>query len=95
MKNYITISLLGFLMVATSCTRRVFVTEKPPEIVTNRPNPPGPEYVWIGPGYVKQGNTYVQRPGYWITPPNNRHRWIEGRWKAKRGGWVWIPGHWN
>lgn len=94
MKTYIGIIFIAGYLITTSCNR-VFVTEKPVEVVVERPKPPGPNYVWIGPGYVKKGGKQVYRQGYWTTPRNYRHRWIEGRWKAKRGGWVWIPGHWN
>ncbi len=96
MKKYIAISLIVVLATLSSC-HRVFVTERPTPVVVEKPTAPNPTFVWIGPGYIKKGGKEVYRPGYWASPPNRNHRWIEGRWKPKpkRGGWVWIPGHWG
>jgi len=74
-----------------------FVIKVRPEIrtVKVRPVSPGPRHVWVSSEYVWKGNQYEYTDGYWAVPPARRHHWVEGRWKARRGGWVWIPGHWR
>jgi WXXGXW repeat (2 copies) len=96
MKKYIAVCLVIALSILAGCgSNRTFVTERPPDPVYNRPTPPNPTFVWIGPGYVKKGGKYVYREGYWASPPNRSHHWIEGRWKQKKRGWVWVDGHWG
>ena len=96
MKKYIIVFLVIALFILAGCgSSRMYVTERPPDPVYNRPTPPNPTFVWIGPGYTKKGGKYVYREGYWTSPPNRSHRWIEGRWKQKKKGWVWVGGHWG
>ena len=95
MKKYITVCLVIALFILAGCSNRTYVTERPPDPVYNRPTPPNPNFVWIGPGYTKKAGKYVYREGYWTSPPNSSHRWIEGRWKQKKRGWVWVGGHWG
>lgn len=88
--------LVAALAIFASCSSgRVYVTERPPAPVYDRPPSPNPSFVWIGSGYVKKGGKYEYQPGHWASPNNSRHHWIEGHWKPKRKGWVWVQGHWN
>ena len=96
MKKYIAVCLVTVLIVLASCgSGRVVVAERPPDPVYDRPNPPNPSFVWVGPSYVKKDGKYEYRSGYWISPKKKSHRWIDGRWKQTRRGWVWIGGHWG
>jgi len=52
--------------------------------------------VWIGPEWVWRGGRYDCVPGYWAKPQHRKqHRWIPGRWKYSRRGYVWVPGRWR
>jgi hypothetical protein len=96
MNKYITAIFFTTLVIFASCSSgRVYVTEKPADPVYNRPPSPNPSFVWIGSGYVKRGGKSEYKPGHWASPNNSRHHWVDGYWKPKGKGWVWIPGHWN
>lgn len=66
-----------------------------PPVARVRPVCPGPAYVWVAGDYVWHGGTYVYKEGYWVMPPRGHRMWKEGRWRHRRGGWVWVPGHWK
>ena len=56
---------------------------------------PGRGYVWT-PGYQRwDGRAYVWAPGAWVLPPRPRARWVPAHWAQRRGGWVFIEGHWR
>ncbi|HEX2683082.1 MAG TPA: hypothetical protein VHL77_04085 [Ferruginibacter sp.] len=95
MKKYITICILGCSAIITSCNiHKLVVTEKPAEPVYERPAPPSPDYIWTGPAYTIADGKYEYRGGRWVAPPTGNHRWVEGKWKETKDGWVWINGRW-
>ena len=86
-------SLLFAVMFAAEAQFVIKVRPAAP-VIRVRPVAPGPRHVWVAGDYVwREGDTYVD--GYWVVPPAHRSHWVEGRWKHRRGGWVWIPGHWK
>ncbi|MFM6925251.1 MAG: hypothetical protein ACKOU7_07085 [Ferruginibacter sp.] len=96
MKKNIAVCLVTALVLLCSCgSGRVVYSEKPPDPVYDRPKSPDPSFVWKGPQYIKKDGKYEYQSGYWISPKNKAHRWIEGRWKHTRRGWVWEAGHWG
>ena len=88
--------MLTALAALAGCSSgRLVVQERPAEPVYTRPTPPNPNFIWMGPGYVIKDGKYEYRGGRWISRPNGNHRWIDGRWKQTRRGWVWVNGHWG
>lgn len=74
----------------------VFVRVAPPRaVVETRPVMPGPGYVWT-PGYQRwDGHAYVWVPGAWVMPPHAHAHWVAHRWEHRRGGYVFVQGHWR
>ncbi|MBC7536357.1 MAG: YXWGXW repeat-containing protein [Ferruginibacter sp.] len=66
-----------------------------PPVIRVRPASPGPRHVWVNGNYIYRGGKYVYTDGYWSVPPPRYRNWREGHWKKRRGGWVWMPGHWR
>ena len=97
MKTYISICMLAIVAAFTSCdTGRLVVKEKPTEPVYERPLPPEPDYIWTGPAYTIADGKYEYRNGRWVAPPaKSNRRWVDGRWKETKQGWVWINGYWS
>ena len=99
MKKYLSkFTAILFLSIAVSfASSAQFVIKVRPgaPIVRVRPVCPSPRHVWVSGEYAWRGRQYVYNDGYWATPPSRHTRWIEGKWRHRRGGWVWIPGHWR
>jgi hypothetical protein len=74
----------------------VYVRVGPPRpLVERRIAPPGREYVWT-PGYHRwDGRAYIWTPGQWVLPPRRHAHWIPARWVHRRGGWIFVEGHWR
>ena len=88
--------MLMILAALSGCeTGRLVVKERPPERVYERPVAPEPHYIWTGPGYAVADGKYEYRIGRWVAPPKSNRRWMEGRWKETKGGWVWVNGYWK
>lgn len=74
----------------------VFVRIAPPVAVVETPGPrPGPGHVWIAGYHRWEGGAYVWTPGRWEVPPRARARWVPHHWARRRGGWVFVEGHWR
>jgi WXXGXW repeat (2 copies) len=74
----------------------IVVRIAPPRVrVERRPPPPGRNYVWVSGYHRWEGNTYVWTPGRWEQPPRPRARWVAHHWVHRRGGWVFVEGHWR
>jgi hypothetical protein len=75
---------------------QVTVQIAPPRpLVERRIPPPGPGYVWT-PGYHRwDGRSYIWVPGTWVMPPRRHARWVGAHWAHRRGGWVFVEGHWR
>jgi len=75
---------------------QVVVHERPREpVISARPSAPAAGYVWVSGEYVWKVKNYVYVQGYWAVPPAHKTKWVEGRWRHRRGGWIWIPGFWK
>jgi hypothetical protein len=98
MKTYI-LRIVMMLVIAISfseASAQVVVKIRPAAPAFKvRPARPSVTHVWVGGNYAWRGNQYYYTDGYWAAPPVPGNRWVEGRWKHRRGGWVWIPGHWR
>ena len=94
-KKWLGLILAGGL-AASAMAAEVYVRIGPPRpIAERRVMAPGPGYVWV-PGYHNwNGNAYVWVPGRWERPPRARARWVQHRWVKRRGGWVFVEGHWR
>jgi hypothetical protein len=84
--------LLGMGMAEAQVTVQI----GPPRPLAERRVPaPGPGYVWT-PGYHRwDGRAYLWVPGAWVRPPRPRAHWVPARWVHRRGGWVFVEGHWR
>jgi hypothetical protein len=93
-------TLLGFACAAaftvSAMAADVFVRIGPPRPpVERRLVAPGPGYLWT-PGYQRwDGRAYVWVPGAWVRPPHPRAHWVQAKWVHRRGGWVFVEGHWR
>src|SRR5262249_41832838 len=74
----------------------VYVRIGPPRApVERRPVAPGRGYVWT-PGYHRwDGHAHAWVPGAWVRPPRPHAHWVPARWMHRRGGWVFVEGHWR
>ena len=88
--------VFGGMLVSSATAADVYVRIGPPRpMVERRGPPPGRGYVWI-PGYHRwDGRAHAWVPGRWDQPPRRRARWVQHRWVKRRGGWVFIEGHWR
>jgi len=75
---------------------QIYVKVRPQhKVIKARPPRPSNTHVWISGEWTWGSGRYNYRDGYWDRPRYNNDRWIEGRWKNTRRGWVWVPGHWR
>jgi hypothetical protein len=92
---FLLISLLFILLFNSGCgPSAIAVRERPAPPVYVRPMAPSPAYFWVDGDWVRHGNGYVYRKGYWVKPRPGRRNYVPGHWQPKRQGWVWIRGHW-
>jgi len=86
---------LSFSAIADA---QVYVKIRPPlPVVKVRPPAPSPAHIWVGGEWTwsRDNSRYDYRDGYWERPKYRNNRWVEGRWKQTRRGWIWVPGHWR
>jgi hypothetical protein len=75
--------------------QEVVVTEAPPPaIVETETISPGPNFVWIGGGYVWRGH-WVWQHGRWARPPHRGAVWVAHRYEYRNGVHVYIRGGWS
>ncbi len=91
----ITVLLLAFTFSFSGNAQIVVKVRPPAPIIKIRPIRPGPNHIWIGGNYTWRNGHYYYTDGYWAVPSRQHKHWVEGKWKHKRGGWVWIPGRWR
>lgn len=97
MRKHMLIVAFAALLACSAAQAEVFVRIGPPpprpvEVIPVRPHP---GWVWV-PGYHRwDGRAYVWVPGYYVAPPRPRAYWVPGRWVPRRGGWMWVEGHWR
>jgi hypothetical protein len=89
-------SALGVFLTIWAANAQVYVQIGPPRPqVERRTPPPGSGYVWT-PGYQRwDGHRHEWVQGAWVRPPHRRAHWVPARWEHRRGGWVFIEGHWR
>ena len=99
MKKYLskfTAILILTITVSFASSAQFIIKVRPAApVIKVRPVAPGPRHIWVTGEYVWRGGQYIYTDGYWAEPPMRRTHWVEGRWKHRRAGWVWIPGHWK
>jgi hypothetical protein len=67
----------------------------PPRVIRIVPQPPSPEFVWIGGYWYVSKKHYTWHEGYWTRPPYQAARWVapyhdgkmffDGYWEGERG----------
>ncbi len=95
LSNFTAVLLLSMAVSFASNAQFVIKVRPGTPVVRVRPIAPGPRHVWVSGEYVWRSGQYYYNDGYWATPPSHHKHWVEGRWKHRRGGWIWIPGHWK
>jgi hypothetical protein len=102
MKAYFYLAAIVAASVLASChsSSRVYTEERvvytrPAPVVYSRPVPPSQGYVWVDGEYIWRNGRYEYAKGYWIAPRGNQHNYVKGYWAHRRGGYVWVPGHWR
>jgi hypothetical protein len=84
-------------VLATSAVAAdVIVRIAPPRpLVESRGPMPGRGYVWIDGYHRWDGRAHIWVPGRWELAPRPRARWVPHHWVKRRGGWVFVEGHWR
>jgi hypothetical protein len=59
------------------------------------PEPPGPDYAWIGGHWTWSGARYAWVVGHYARRPSPLARWVEGYWQRLGAGWEFVEGHWQ
>jgi hypothetical protein len=96
MKNYILIIFAVIAIGLSSCgPSAVVVRTRPEPPIYSRPYSPGPNYVWVDGEWIWRGNQYVYKQGYWAPIRRKNDIYVQGHWRAGKGGWYWVPGHWK
>ena len=90
--------IAGVFALALGATSyaEVFVRIGPPRpIIERRIAAPGPAYIWT-PGFHRwDGAAYVWAPGAWAMPPRPHAAWVPAHWAHRRGGYLFVEGHWR
>jgi hypothetical protein len=79
-------------------TRRTIVVTKPLpplRVETRRPVSPNPNYVWVRGHWDWQFRDWVWVSGQWMEVPFPGAVFVEGRYLADSGRYVWDRPHWE
>ncbi len=98
MKQKIAAALLaGALYMGTASAAEVFVTVAPPPPVRMGVVgvAPSPNHVWVNGYHEWVGNRYLWHEGAWVVRPRPRAVWVDAHYVPRRGGFVFVPGHWR
>lgn len=89
--------LAGSLAVGSASAAEIFVriAPPPPVHVGVVGVAPGPNYAWVNGYHEWDGRAYRWHEGVWMARPYPRAVWVEHRWAPRRGGYVFVPGHWR
>jgi hypothetical protein len=88
--------LIACLLAVSAASARFVVRVAPPVPVVETVVPaPGPGYVWTPGYYIWDGRAYVWAPGAWVVAPWPGARWEPPHWVHRRGGWIFVEGHWR
>jgi hypothetical protein len=88
--------LAGAIYAGTASAAEIFVriAPPPPVHVGVIGIAPSPNHVWVNGYHEWDGGRYMWHEGSWMARPYPRAVWIEHRWAHRRGGYVFVPGHW-
>lgn len=96
MKKIALAGILACALASAPSFAQVVVRVAPPPVVIEHPGPPPRTgYVWVGGYHRWDGYRYVWVPGHYVLPPRPRAVWVPGHWAERRGGWVFVEGHWR
>jgi len=56
---------------------------------------PGPDHVWIGGYWDREGDRWAWRGGRWERPERRGDRWIQPVYRREHGGTRYEAGHWS
>jgi hypothetical protein len=88
--------LIACLLAVSAVSARVVVRLAPPRPLVEAVVPaPGVGYVWTPGYYGWGGQAYVWSPGAWVVAPWPGAHWEPPHWIRRRGGWVFVEGHWR
>lgn len=89
--------LAGLMALGAEATQAQIVVRIRPrhERVVVRPPAPSPRHVWVDEDWRAHGRGYQWQGGRWVAPPREGATYIQGHWDKRRGGEVWVAGHWN
>lgn len=86
----------GILSAGSGLAAEVLVSIAPPGVVVEkRGRAPGRDYVWVNGYHRWDGKAYHWEPGRWERPPRPHARWEQHRWVHRKGGYVFVEGHWR
>jgi len=68
-------------------------TPPPPRPEADIDPAPGPEYVWIGGYWARQGPVWRWVDGRWVMRPGAE--WVPEHWECRPGGAVRVSGFWK
>jgi hypothetical protein len=96
MKKTLLLTVVACFVILSAGAQAV-VKVRPVAPVVVRSACPSPGHVWVGGSWRwnRKLRTYVWTDGYWARPHRRGATWVEGHWRASRGGWKYIPGHWS
>jgi hypothetical protein len=97
MKKFVLAAVLACMVLpAASSFGQVVIRVGPPAPIVEHPAPaPGPGFVWVSGYHRWDGQRYVWVPGRWDRPPRPHARWVAAHYAHRRGGWVFVEGHWR
>jgi len=102
MKGYFYLAAIVAASALASChsSHRVYTEERivytrPAPVEYARPAAPSRNLVWVDGEYAWRNGRYEYVKGYWIAPQGNQQHYVRGYWVKKRGGYIWVPGHWR
>ena len=92
--------LIGLVFVSglalSPVTAEVLIRVAPPHLqVEHRGQRPSPNHVWINGYHRWDGNAYRWDGGRWEQRPRPHAVWVAHRYEHRRGGWVYVQGHWR
>lgn len=94
--NFIALVFAGILSAGSGLAAEVFVSIAPPRVVVeHRGRAPSREHVWINGYHRWDGNAYHWEAGRWERPPRPNAHWEQHRWEHRKGGYVFVEGHWR
>jgi hypothetical protein len=73
-----------------------FATDAPPPMRREIRSPrPGPDQVWIGGFWDRDGDRWAWREGRWDRAEIRGDRWVTPVYRREGGGYRYEPGHWR